>query len=110
MFKYIFRVEVEVEPMEGTTLPTDTAGAFVNVYVGANHIRDAIEKVETQLLKDCYKPVYTYAAYEMDLDNNDYDTNEEGYPNNKDLIKIQESRTMWYSPFNCFPPEEKEIH
>lgn len=110
MNKYLFRVEVEVEPMEGTSLPPDVSGAFVNVFVGENDIRDAINKVEAQLLKDCYKPVYTYAAYEIDLSKNDFTTNDEGYPVIEDLVRIQESKSMWYSSFNCFPPEEKEVH
>ena len=110
MYKHIFRVEVEVEPMEGSTLPDDVAGAFVNVFAGADDICDAVKKVEKQLLKDCYKPKYTYAAYEIDLDAKDYSTNDEGYPITEDLIQIQESNTMWYGPFNCYPPEEKEVH
>lgn len=110
MFKYVFRVEVEVEPMEGTSLPPDMAGAYVNVFVGADNICDAVNKVETQLLKDLYKPVYTYAAYQIDVENAEENEIEEGYPEKADLLKMMESRTMWYSPFHCFPPEEKEIH
>lgn len=110
MNKYIFRVEVEVEPMEGTTLPNDVAGAFVNVFIGANDIRDAINNVEAQLLRDCYKPVYTYAAFELDLDETDFDAGEDGYPNNQDLLRIQKTNEIWYGPFNCYPPEAKEVH
>ena len=52
----VYRVSVEVLPMEGTTLPSDWTGAFVNVYIGAPNIIEAIKTTETSLLSDCYKP------------------------------------------------------
>jgi len=68
MKTYIYRVEVEVIPMAGTQLPDDVAGAFVNCYVGANNICEAVELVEQKLLDDCYKPFNTFAAFCLDLD------------------------------------------
>ena len=93
--------------MEGTQLP-DCGGAFVNVYVGTDDIRTAIDKVETQLLEDRYKPVCTYDAYALDIDETDYDTDEEGYPGNDDLRQIKETGEIWYGPFNLYPPEDED--
>ena len=73
MNKRIYRVEVEVEPMEGTQLPSDCVGAFVDVYLGSSNIIDAIRIVESELLQDCFKPVKTYAAFELNLDETDFD-------------------------------------
>jgi hypothetical protein len=108
--KYVFRVGVQVEPMIGTQLPDDCAGAYVNVYVGSNCIRSAIDLCEEQLLVDCYKPIYTYEAYELELEDIDYDGEEaEGYPNNKELEGILQNGGLRYGPFNCFPPEENQL-
>ncbi|WP_369157937.1 hypothetical protein [Candidatus Thiodiazotropha sp. LNASS1] len=109
MKKYVFRVGVQVEPMEGTQLPEDCAGAYVNVYLGADEIREAIERVEIELLNDCYMPVLTYEAYQLDLEERDYDTDEEGYPGNADLIHLQENGGIWYGPFNLYPPEDIQL-
>ncbi len=102
MKKDVYRVEVEVAPMEGTQLPADTIGAFVNVYAGADSIREAIDVVEEALHSDCYKPIETYAAYQLDLEDIDYDTDEEGYPGNDDLIRLKETGDVWYGPFNLW--------
>ncbi len=88
MTKHVFRIEVEVGPMEGTQLPSDCAGAFVNVYLGADEIRAAIDTVEKQLLADRYRPVSVYAAFVLDLEGTDYDTDEEGYPGNDGLGRM----------------------
>ena len=109
MNKNLYRVEVEVEPMEGTQLPSDCAGAFVNGYLSSPNIIEAIKSVEAELLQDCYKPVNTYAAFELDLEDRDYDTDEEGYPGNQDLRILQQNGGIWYGPFNCYPPESSQI-
>ena len=106
---YVYRVEVEVAPMEGTQLPDDCAGAIVNVYIGATTIREAIDRVETELLDDCYKPIFTLAAFVLDLEEDVPETEEEGYPNKEDLVKIMNERDIWYGPFYTYPPEQKDI-
>ena len=101
----VYRVEVEVAPMAGTQLPPDWIGAFVNVYIGAENILEAISNVESQLLEDLYRPVNTSAAFELDLDETNYDTDEEGYPGNRDLIHLQNTGEIWYGPFHTFETE-----
>ncbi len=110
MNRKLYRIEVEVEPMEGSQLPPDCAGAFVNVYLAAPNIIEAIRAVESELLEDLYRPVSTYGANELDLGETDFDTDEEGYPGNQDLINLQNNGGIWYGPFNCFPPEESQHH
>ena len=110
MKKDVYRIEVEVGPMEGTQLPEECESAFVNVYVGANDIREAIDLVEEQLLSDCYKPIETSAAFQLDLDETEFDTDEEGYPDNEDLLNIQKTGGVWYGPFNWWPREKDNVH
>lgn len=107
MKKDIYHVEVEVAPMEGTQLPANAVGAFVNVYVGADSIREAINEVERNLLSDLYKPVETSAVYQLDLEDFDYDTEEKGYPGNDDLLKLKETGEVWYGPFNWWQSDEQ---
>ncbi len=107
--KKIYRVEVEVAPMEGTTLPDDWSGAFVNVFIASNNIVDAIKEVESLLYSDQYKPTNTYAAFELDLEDTDFDTGEEGYPNNQELLNLKINGGYWYGPFHGFPPENNAL-
>jgi len=79
----VYRVSVEVLPMEGTTLPPDWIGAFVNVYIGAPNIIKAIKETEASLLSDSYKPDNTYSAYEIDVDSLDK------FESNDDEISIK---------------------
>lgn len=103
----VYRIEVEVEPMAGTQLPSDCAGAFVNVYLGSQNIIKAIKSVEAELLQDCYNPVNTFGAFELDLEGTDYDTDEKGYPGNEDLENLKTNGNIWYGPFHCYPPEDE---
>jgi hypothetical protein len=102
----VFRVLVEVGHMEGTQLPSDCRGAFVNVYVGSVTLREALDKAEAQLLADRYKPIDIPEAYELDSDRVDYDTDEKGYPGNEDLKMLRETGDTWYGPFNLYPWDE----
>ena len=103
--KFVFRVEVEVGPMMGSELPADWAGAFVSVYVGADHIGDAIEQAEASLLADMYRPLHISSAYDLEIDDMDYDTDEEGYPGNEALESIRANGDVFYGPFNGYGPE-----
>ena len=94
--------------MEGCLLPSDCAGAFVNVYVGDNDIRTAMNRVESDLVTDYYRPIELYEAYKLDLEDVDYSTDEEGYPSNDDLVQLRESGGRWYGPFNCYPWVDEE--
>jgi hypothetical protein len=105
----VFRIQVEVGHMSGCQLPEDAAGAFVNVYVGASTIRDAMDRAERYLVEDRYRPIDIYAAYELDLDGEDYDTDEEGYPGNADLEEIRLHGGCWYGPFITFPHDEDSV-
>jgi hypothetical protein len=44
--KSVYRIQVEVAPMEGTTLPEDWAGAYVNVYIATDNFVKAIKEVK----------------------------------------------------------------
>jgi len=93
--------------MPGTQLPEGLGGAFVNVYISASTISQAIKEAESQLLSDCYKPVFTSAAYVLDLEASDSETDED-YPSNEVLDSLVEKGGYWYSPFYGFPPEGTE--
>ncbi len=95
--------------MDGTQLPSDCAGAFVNVYLSSGNIIEAIKSAEAELLQDRYKPVNTYGAFELDLEGTDYDMDEEGYPANEDLLNLLTNGGFWYGPFNCYPPEKSQL-
>ncbi len=71
MKKYVFRIGVEVEPMEGTQLPDD-----------------------------CYRPVHTYEAYALDLDETGFDTDKEGYTGNQDIQAIKKEGGIGYGPLH----------
>jgi len=109
MNRRLYRIEVEVEPMQGTTLPPDCAGAYVNVYLAAVNIIEAIKSVESELLSDLYMPINTYGAFELDLEETDYDTDEEGCPGNKDLLNLKLNGGIWYGPFHLYPPEDNQL-
>lgn len=101
----VFRVNIEVGHMEGCQLPIEAAGAIVSVYVGSHTLRDALDRAEQQLREDRYRPIDAISVYELDLDVEDFDTEEEGYPNNADLEKIRDTMGLWYGPFYTFPYE-----
>ena len=107
--KFVFRVEVEVGPMMGSEMPEDWAGAFVSVYVGADHIGDAIKEAEASLLNDLYKPLHISSAYDLEIEDFDYDTDEEGYPGNDELESIRENGIVFYGPFNGYGPEAHQL-
>lgn len=111
MNKYIFRIGVEVSPMEGTQLPADCGGACVNVYLAADDIRIAIDEAESELLNDCYKPIHTYQAesYELDEDELNLETDEEGAPSEEDLRNLQINGGVWYGCFHTYPPEKSVL-
>lgn len=107
--KAVFRIGVHVRPMEGTQLPPDVGGAFVNIYIGIDDIRKAIDIAEGTLLEDCYKPFRVYEAYEIDIEDfeGDVEENEEGYPTLRELEEIRGNNGFWYGPFNTYPLEEE---
>lgn len=92
--------------MEEAQLPPNCAGAFVNVYLGADSIVEAINMAEAELLRDYYRPIDTAAALELNLDETNYDMAEQGYPGNKDLMNLQANGGVWYGPFFCYLPED----
>lgn len=107
--KYVFRVDVEVGPMTGSELPAEWAGAFVSVYIGADHIGVAVREVEASLMKDLYKTLHISSAYDLIIDDMDYDTDEEGYPGNEELKNIRDTGGIFYGPFNGYIPEAHQL-
>lgn len=94
--------------MKGCQLPKKVAGAFVNVYVSALLLRDAMDLAERCLIEDHYRPIDISAAYELDLKGVHYDTGEVGYPGNADLEELRIHGGRGYGPFNAFPHEDKD--
>ena len=108
-----YRVQVEVGPMDGTTLPADWAGAFVNVYLCAEEIVEAIERAESALLTDRYRPISTYAAWQVDLEElREEEAASEGSattPTVRDLENLRVNGGVIYSGFVGYPPEERSL-
>lgn len=109
MNKNVYRVDVEVGPMEGTQLPEEAEGAFVSVYIGADSIRQAIDAVEQRLLLDRYQPIETTAAFQLDPDEDGSDIGDDE-PDSDDLRSLQRSGGTWYGSFNWWYPERKHAH
>ena len=95
--------------MIGSKFPEEWAGAFVSVYVGADHINEAIKQAEVSLLGDQYKPLHISSAYDLEIDDMDYDTDEEGYPGNEELESIRTNGDVFYSPFNGYGPDAHQL-
>lgn len=108
MKKYVYRVGVEVEHMEGCQLPKDCKGAFVNVYLSADNIREAIDIAESELFSDFYKPVNTYEAFEIDLEGEELERdNDDQSPTIKELRNYPKENKVSYGTFHCFPYEDE---
>lgn len=107
--KYVFRDDVEVGPMKGSELPAEWAGAFVSVYIGADHIGVAVREAEASLLRDLYKTLHISSAYDLEIDDMNYDTDEEGYPGNEELKNIRATGSIFYGPFNGYTPEAHQL-
>lgn len=103
-----YRIQVEVKPLEGTQLPSDVAGTYVNIYLGAHDIKQAVKIAETELLSNFYKPITTYAAFEIDIDDEGSKEEVEGYPLKADLLDLLKNGGIWYGPFHYYPPEDRE--
>lgn len=110
MKKYVFRVEVEVTTMEGSTLPDDWQGAFVNVLIGEDSIIDAIQRVEEALVRDKYRPLMTCAAFMLELEDYANEDIEEGYPDLQELEHLRRNGGVWYGPFYGFTPDVGFTH
>ena len=106
----VYRIQVEVLPMEGTSLPSDWSGAFVNVYVGATNIIEAIKFAEDQLYTDSYEPNNTYAAYEIDLDSLEEHDNNDDDGISTENIKNLSTGGILYGAFHGFSPEQSDTH
>lgn len=102
MKQNIYCVEMEVGHMEGSRLPEGCGGAIVNVYLGADSVREAVGLTDQTLMIDRYMPVDTRSVNKIELE--EYEgPDEEGYPDKQDLLKLQENGGLWYGPFYLFP-------
>lgn len=105
----VYQVEIEVGHMEGTQLPKDCGGGFVNVYIAADSLVEAVKESEAHLLSDCYKPIDTVAAYAIDLD--DCEENGLGVEESEDepsldvLLKLKDNDGVRYGAFHLYPKE-----
>ena len=106
----VYRIQVEVLPMEDTSLPSDWAGAFVNVYVGAKNIVDAIKTAEQQLHTDLYKPDNTYSAYEIDMDSLHDNLDDDDGISIDNMKNLNLQGGVLYGAFHGFPPEQDDLH
>ena len=110
MIENVYRITVEVTGMEGSQLPEDCGGAFVNVYVSATNIKSAIDSAEDFLLRDLYRPIQTTSANQLEDYAFEGEYYEEGDPTNEDLMALKNSGGVWYAAFHTYPPESDEIH
>lgn len=111
MNKEIYRVTVEVKHMEGTTLPDDFLGAIVNVYLPAFNIREALDLAEEYLLTDKYKPVDIFSAYQVEIDDDEIESDDEEAPSRQDFINLLNNGGYWYGPFHSWSGvEDNEKH
>jgi len=111
MKKEIYRIEVQVGPMEGTQLPDDFLGAFSCVYLPALTIRDAIDAAEQYLLADKYSPLEITAAVQLDLEELEYERDDEGYPDQEELQGLLDNGGYSYGPFVGWTyADENEFH
>jgi hypothetical protein len=107
MKKKPYRIQVEVKSLEGTRLPSDVAGTYVNIYLGAHNIKEAIEIAETELLSDFYKPIGIHHAFEIDMDDERIEKEVEGYPLKADLMNLLNNGGIWYGPFHYYSPDDR---
>jgi len=96
--------------MKGTPLPTRCGGAFVNVYLSADNVRQAIDLAEESFLNDLYKPVETTSVYQLESDEYEKEYYEEGDPSKEDLLNLHKTGGVWYCAFHTYPPETKDVH
>lgn len=98
--------------MEGTTLPPDWAGAYVNVYLGAGNLIEAIQNAESALLVDRYRPISTYAAWEVDLEELSLEQSEKSEEQSitvSDFENLCANGGVMYSGFAGFRPEDVSV-
>lgn len=106
MKKNIYCVEMEVGHMENSSLPSDCGGAIVNIYLGADSVKEAVDLTNQTLLIDRYCPVETLAVVKVEIE--EYDgPQEEGYPEAADLERLKKHGGLWYGPFYLFPQENE---
>lgn len=71
MKNHLFCVGVEVGPSPASAQAEAFQGAHVNVYVGANELREALARVETALQQDGYQVIFIRGCWVVDSDCND---------------------------------------
>ncbi|MNZ99296.1 hypothetical protein D3C78_1186150 [compost metagenome] len=72
MKNHLFCVGAEVGPAPaGTPSGESFLSAYVNVYVGANDLREALARVESALQQDGYRVVFIRGCWVVDADCND---------------------------------------
>ena len=96
----LYRCGVEVAQMPGSSLPKGWRGAYVNVYIVAKNIRNAIDLSEQSLLSDMYKPVDTFTAWEVDLEH--WQQEEDDVRSKADVESLVEPGEYLYSGFHGY--------
>ena len=110
MTKKIYRLNIEVKKSKDDSLPDDCGGAFVNVYVPASSILEAIELAEKELRDDSFWPVETISANQLEEYEFEAEEYEQGDPAPTDLKNILEAGGKWYAAFNSYPKEQDAVH
>lgn len=71
MKKHLFCVGAEVAPAAGGRLDGEFVSAQLNIYVGANDLRDALGRVEAALQQDGYQVTFIRGCWVVDAACND---------------------------------------
>tara|TARA_B100001989_G_scaffold252549_1_gene235016 strand:+ start:958 stop:1287 length:330 start_codon:yes stop_codon:yes gene_type:complete len=108
--KKLYCVLIEVIASENSQLPQGCAGAFVSIYLCANDIIEAIMSAENALQQDCYKPINTSSAYQVEIDELETNRDNIDIPQQENIENLMKNGGVWYGTFHTFPPEKKSLN
>lgn len=100
----IYQVSTEVVPLPGSQMPGDVSGGFVDCFVAAGHIIEAITRAKRELEADEYEVVDIDACLRIDLA--EWEPPEEDYPTRAELTELLDSADILFGPFYCYEDDE----
>jgi hypothetical protein len=66
-------------------------------------------EVEVGPMRGSDLPADWAGAYDLEIDDMDYGSGEEGYPGNDELESIRATGCIFYGPFNGYGPEAYQL-